>query len=263
MDFFQIYIKALLLIVILMTLLWLVSVYLKNVSIVDAFWGLGFFILAIYYAVATFDENVYPRNLLILALAGVWGLRLSLHLLIRNWGKPEDFRYQKFRNDYGAHRYWWFSFFQVFLLQGVLLWLISAPLLSASYYSLGKPLNIVDYIALIVWGIGFLFETVGDFQLAKFKGNPINKNKLLQTGLWKYTRHPNYFGDATIWWAFGLFSIAAGSFVPLLSCLLMNVLLLKVSGVALLEKTLQKSKPKYQEYIKKTPAFFPWFPKKT
>ena len=114
----------------------------------------------------------------------------------------------------------------------------------------------------MVWGIGFLFETLGDHQLSKFKSNPANKNKVLNTGLWKYTRHPNYFGDAAIWWSFGLFSIASGSYWPLISCLIMNVLLLKVSGVVLLERTLTNSKPKYKEYMEKTPAFFPWFPKK-
>ncbi len=262
MDFFQIYFKGLLLIVFLITLLWLLSVYLKNVSIVDAFWGIGFVILAIYYFFTTPSSELHPRKVLLVVLAGIWGIRLSFYLLIRNWGKPEDFRYQKFRKDYGAHRYWWYSFFQVFLLQGILLWMISAPLLSTPYFSSGKQLNSFDYIAVIVWVIGFLFETLGDYQLSKFKSNPSNKNKVLDTGLWKYTRHPNYFGDATIWWSFGLFSIASGSYWPLISCLIMNLLLLKVSGVALLERTLAKSKPRYKVYMDKTPAFFPWFPKK-
>ena len=250
------------LIIFLITMLWLWSVYLKDVSIVDAFWGCGFVILAIYYFFTTPSSELHPRKILVLVLVGIWGLRLSLYLLIRNWGKPEDFRYQKFRNDYGANRYWWFSFFQVFLLQGILLWIISAPLLSIQYFSSSNPLNYFDYLAIMVWGIGFLFETLGDHQLSKFKSNPANKNKVLNTGLWKYTRHPNYFGDAAIWWSFGLFSIASGSYLPLISCLIMNVLLLKVSGVVLLERTLTNSKPRYKEYMDKTPAFFPWFPKK-
>jgi len=262
MDFFQIYFRGLMLIIFLITMLWLWSVYLKDVSIVDAFWGCGFVILAIYYFFTTPSSELHPRKILVLVLVGIWGLRLSLYLLIRNWGKPEDFRYQKFRNDYGANRYWWFSFFQVFLLQGILLWIISAPLLSIQYFSSSNPLNYFDYLAIMVWGIGFLFETLGDDQLSKFKSNPANKNKVLNTGLWKYTRHPNYFGDAAIWWSFGLFSIASGSYLPLISCLIMNVLLLKVSGVVLLERTLTNSKPRYKEYMDKTPAFFPWFPKK-
>lgn len=180
-------------------MLWLLSIYLKDVSIVDAFWGCGFVILAIYYFFTTPSSELHPRKILVLVLVAIWGLRLSLYLLIRNWGKPEDFRYQKFRNDYGAHRYWWFSFFQVFLLQGILLWVISAPLLSTQYFSSSNNLNYLDYLAIMVWGIGFLFETLGDDQLSKFKSNPANKNKVLNTGLWKYTRHPNYFGDAAIW----------------------------------------------------------------
>jgi len=262
MDFFQIYFKGLLLIIFLITMLWLLSIYLKDVSIVDAFWGCGFVILAIYYFFTTPSSELHPRKILVLILVGIWGLRLSLYLLIRNWGKPEDFRYQKFRKDYGAHRYWWFSFFQVFLLQGILLWVISAPLLSTQYFSSSNNLNYLDYLAIMVWGIGFLFETLGDDQLSKFKSNPANKNKVLNTGLWKYTRHPNYFGDAAIWWSFGIFSIASGSYLPLISCFIMNLLLLKVSGVVLLERTLTNSKPRYREYMDKTPAFFPWFPKK-
>ena len=262
MDFFQIYFKGLLLIIFLITMLWLWSVYLKDVSIVDAFWGCGFVLLAIYYFFTTPSSELHPRKILVLVLVAIWGLRLSLYLLIRNWGKPEDFRYQKFRNDYGAHRYWWFSFFQVFLLQGILLWVISAPLLSTQYFSLSNNLNYLDYLAIMVWAIGFLFETLGDYQLSKFKSNPANKNKVLNTGLWKYTRHPNYFGDAAIWWSFGIFSIASGSYLPLISCFIMNVLLLKVSGVVLLERTLTNSKPRYKEYMDKTPAFFPCFPKK-
>lgn len=261
MDFFQIYLNGLLLVVFLVTLLWLLSVYLKNVSIVDAFWGCGFVILAIYYFFATSDGELHPRKVLLLVLAGIWGLRLSIYLSIRNWGKPEDFRYQKFRKDYGVHRYWWFSFFQVFLLQGFLLWIISAPLLSVPYFSSGKQLNALDYIAVIIWVIGFLFEAVGDYQLSKFKANPSNKNKVLNTGLWEFTRHPNYFGDATIWWSFGIFSVAAGSYLPLIGCFIMNLLLLKVSGVVLLERTLTSSKPGYKEYMEQTSAFFPWFPK--
>lgn len=262
MDFFQIYFKGLLLIIFLITMLWLLSIYLKDVSIVDAFWGCGFVLLAIYYFFTTPSSELHPRKILVLILVGIWGLRLSLYLLIRNWGKPEDFRYQKFRKDYGAHRYWWFSFFQVFLLQGILLWVISAPLLSTQYFSSSNNLNYLDYLAIMVWGIGFLFETLGDDQLSKFKSNPANKNKVLNTGLWKYTRHPNYFGDAAIWWSFGIFSIASGSYLPLISCFIMNLLLLKVSGVVLLERTLTNSKPRYREYMDKTPAFFPWFPKK-
>jgi steroid 5-alpha reductase family enzyme len=198
---------------------------------------------------------------MVLILLILWGIRLSAHIFKRNLGKEEDYRYQEFRKRYGEKRYWWFSFFQVFLLQGGLLWLISAPLLGVSLYSAEKPFGIVDVIAFIFWLTGFVFEAGGDWQLSRFKSNPANRGKLLQTGLWKYTRHPNYFGDAMIWWGFALFSVAAGCYLPVLSALLMNWLLLRVSGVAMLERTLVQTKPSYEKYIRQTRAFFPWFPK--
>lgn len=259
-GYFQIYFTALIIIVAMMSLIWLLSIYLKNVSIVDPFWGFVFVITGIYYFLNT--EHITPRKIIALLLLTIWGLRLTSYLLIRNWHKPEDFRYQQFRKDFGAKRYWWFSFFQVFLLQGILLWIISVPILSIHYFSTEKELNFIDYMAIVTWIIGFIFEVFGDYQLMKFKSKPENKGKLLTTGLWKYTRHPNYFGDAAIWWSFGLFCIAAESYVPLIGCLVMTLLLLKVSGVSLLEQTLKKTKPGYQNYIDKTSSFFPWFPKK-
>ena len=135
-------------------------------------------------------------------------------------------------------------------------------MLGAQFHSGGSDLNYFDYAAIIIWIIGFSFEAGGDYQLAKFKSDPNNKGKVLNTGFWKYTRHPNYFGDAAVWWAYGLFSVAAGSYLPLLSALLMTLLIVKVSGVSLLEKTLKNTKPQYKDYVEKTSAFFPWFPKK-
>ena len=260
MGYFELYFTGLLLVVIAMTLLWFVSVLIKNASIVDPFWGLGFVIAGIFYYYKT--DGLEIRKLIVLTLLIIWGLRLSIYLAWRNLGKGEDFRYQKFRKDYGPKRYWWISYFQVFLLQGVLLWLISAPLLGAQFYANENTLNFFDYAGILAWIIGFAFEAGGDFQLARFKSNPDNKGKVLNTGFWKYTRHPNYFGDAAVWWAFGLFSVAAGSYLPLLGSLLMTLLIVKVSGVSLLEQTLINTKPQYKDYVEKTPAFFPWFPKK-
>lgn len=259
MEFQTIYFHGLALIISFMTLLWIVSVIKKNASIVDAFWGFGFVLLAWFYFFQS--EGLEERKLLITAIVSIWGLRLSVFIGKRNWGKEEDFRYQKFRQDYGAHRYWWISFFQTFLLQGVLLWLISAPLLGAQSGA-NQELNIIDYIAVFIWIIGFAFEAGGDYQLAQFKKDPNNKGKVLRTGFWKYTRHPNYFGDGFQWIAFTLFSVANSCYLPILSAVLMNFLLVKISGVALLEKTLSKSKPQYQDYINKTSAYIPWFPKK-
>ncbi|NND52929.1 MAG: DUF1295 domain-containing protein [Flavobacteriaceae bacterium] len=243
-----------------MTLLWVVSIPLKNVSIVDIFWGIGFIVASTVYFF--YDDEHFTRQLIVFILVAIWGLRLSVYLLIRNYGKGEDFRYQEFRRTYGRDRYWWVSFFQVFLLQGVLIGLISLPLYGVHSNTSTNTLNFIDYMALGVWLIGFLFESVGDYQLARFKANPSNKGKVLDSGLWKYTRHPNYFGDATVWWAFGLFSLAAGAYWQIVGSLIMTYLIIKISGVALLEKSLDDKKPEYKDYVKRTNAFFPWFPKK-
>jgi len=244
----------------LMSLLWLVSVIIRNVSIVDIFWGFGFVITCAFYFLKTDGADV--RKILITTMVAIWGLRLSVYIAWRNRGKGEDFRYREFRKNYGEHRYWWISFFQTFLLQGVLMWLISAPLLGAQYYGTDSPLGILDYLGITLWIIGFSFEAGGDFQLARFKSDPSNKGKVMNKGFWKYTRHPNYFGDASVWWGYGLICISAGSYIPFLGSLLMTGLIIKISGVALLEKTLVNQKPQYREYIEKTSSFIPWFPKK-
>ena len=243
-----------------MTFLWLLSIFLKNVSIVDIFWGLGFIIVNTFYFCSL--HEIYTRHILVLILVSIWGLRLTIYLANRNIGKKEDFRYQEFRKRYGINRYWWVSFFQVFLLQGFLILIISLPLLGASFYTKSNDLMGLDYLAILIWVIGFIFESIGDFQLSKFKSNPNNKGKVLDKGLWKYTRHPNYFGDTFIWWAYAIFSVSAGSYWPIIGSVIMTILIIKVSGVSLLEKTLKNKKPGYEEYIRKTNSFFPWFPKK-
>jgi steroid 5-alpha reductase family enzyme len=243
----------------MMTSLWIVSIVLKNVSIIDLFWGFGFVLTGWIYFF--FTEGYEARKILLMVLVTIWGFRLSAYLAWRNIGKGEDFRYQEFRKKYGE-KYWWISFFQTFLLQGILMWLISAPLLGAQIYFFNTSLNIFDIIGILFWIIGIIFEAGGDYQLAKFKSNPDNKGKVLDSGLWRYTRHPNYFGDASVWWGYGLISIAAGSYLPVLGSILMTALIIKVSGVALLEKTLTNNKPQYKSYVEKTSAFFPWFPKK-
>ena len=254
------FIKASFLILTLFTLLWLLSVKLKNVSIVDLFWGAGFVVVNAFYVFMSGDLTI--RKCLMLGLVTVWGLRLSLYLAWRNIGKGEDFRYQEFRRKYGPERYWWISYFQTFLLQAVLMMIISLPLFGVSTGSSSGGLNLLDYLAILVWLTGFSFEAGGDYQLARFKRNPQNKGKVMCYGFWKYTRHPNYFGDSAVWWAYGLFSMAAGSYWQAIGSVVMTLLIIKVSGVALLEKTLNNTKPQYAEYIRKTNAFFPWFPKK-
>ncbi len=258
MTFISVYGITLAVILGIMTVLWLVSLAIKNASIVDIFWGTGFVIAAWVYFALT-PEGFLPRKQLIALLVTLWGLRLSMHILVRNWGKPEDFRYQKWREENGSK---WAvkSFFQVFMLQGLLLWVISAPLLAAQYRSLPARLTWLDFLGLAVWLVGFFFEAVGDAQLARFKANPANKGKVLNRGVWHYTRHPNYFGDTAQWWGYFLIA-AAGGWWTVFSPILMTGLLLRVSGVALLEKTLE-TRPGYKEYIENTSPFIPWFPRK-
>lgn len=259
MSFFHVYLHGFLIIMLMMTLLWLVSIIIKNVSIVDLFWGLGFVFVSIFYFLNT--DGYSTRKIILILLVPIWGLRLSIYLAWRNIGKGEDFRYRQFRKKYGENRYWWISFFQTFLLQGILMWLISVPLLAAQYYNLNNSLGILDYVGIILWITGLFFETTGDIQLARFKADPANKGKVLDTGLWRFTRHPNYFGDSAVWWGYGFICLASGSYLPVLGCVLMTALIIKVSGVALLEKSLTDQKPQYKEYIEKTSAFLPWFPK--
>ncbi|WP_297086052.1 DUF1295 domain-containing protein [uncultured Draconibacterium sp.] len=257
MTFFA---NAALIILAFVSLLWLISIFLVNVSIIDIFWGFAYVLVNSSYFFQLSEWHL--RNIVLLVLVSLWGIRLSLHLAWRNWGKGEDFRYREFRRKYGEQRYWWISFFQTFLLQGALVMLISLPLLAAQYNTANSQLNGFDYLGIAFWLLGFVFESGGDLQLAMFKRKPKNKGKLLTTGFWRYTRHPNYFGDAAVWWGFAFFSLAADAYWPIVGAVIMTWLLLKISGVALLEKTLVSTKPGYREYMEKTSAFIPWFPKK-
>ncbi len=259
MTFFEVYLITLGIIIGYMAILWIASLILRNASIVDIFWGLGFVMAGWVYFALT--DGFGPRKLLLMALVTVWGLRLSLYIFSRNRGKPEDFRYQKWRAENGA-RWWWVSLFQVFILQGLLMWLISSPLLKAQFDASPARLTLLDYAAVGVWAVGFFFEAVGDAQLARFKADPANKGRVLDRGVWRYTRHPNYFGDAAQWWAYGLIALGTPlGFLTLYAPLMMTFLLVRVSGVALLEKTLAVEKPQYRDYIERTSAFIPWFPR--
>jgi steroid 5-alpha reductase family enzyme len=188
-------------------------------------------------------------------------LRLSLHILNRNWGKGEDYRYQVWRKEAGSS-WWWKSLLKVFILQGVLLLIVAAPLLAAQVKPAPDYLTWLDWLAIPVWLVGFTFETLGDWQLMRFKANPGNKGKLLTSGVWRYSRHPNYFGDAAQWWAYYLIAFSTGAWWTIFSPILMTGLLLRVSGVTLLEKTLKETKPGYREYVETTSEFIPWFPRR-
>lgn len=246
-------------ILLMMTALWLLSVRLKDASIVDSFWGPGFGLAALAYL--SLGGGWLPRQILITALVLIWGVRLGWHIFRRNHGKGEDYRYQQFRQHYGPERYWWVSFFQVFLLQGVLMWVISAPLVMAHASPQPEAFTWLDGLGDGVWLIGFAFEVVGDWQLAQFKANPANKGQVLQSGLWRYTRHPNYFGDACVWW--GLWLIACNvpwGWLTFFAPLLMTFMLMRISGVSLLEQRMMQ-RPAYRAYAERTSAFFPWPPK--
>jgi steroid 5-alpha reductase family enzyme len=248
--------QGLLLILTLLTLLWIGSLIIKDASIIDSFWGLGFVILAWFYYFKTADSQSF-RALVLCILVTLWGVRLALHIYIRNHGQGEDYRYQAMRAEHGKS-FWWISYLRVYLLQGFLLWIIAAPLLIGQI-SIVNNLQLTDYLGIIIWIVGFLFEAIGDWQLVQFKKNPENKGKVMNTGLWKYTRHPNYFGDAFLWWGYYLFTFSAGGYWTIISPILMTFLLMRVSGVALLEKKLVETKPQYADYVRNTPAFFPRF----
>lgn len=257
MPFINLFLLSGMVILASMVLLWLLSLALKNSSIVDIFWGMGFVMIA--WLAFSLGQGYIPRKQLVAVLVTMWGVRLALHIFFRNWGKGEDFRYAKWREENGP-RWWWVSFFQVFLLQGFLMWIISTPLIAAETSGFPVIITPLDAIGVVVWMIGFLLEVLGDLQLMSFKQNPKNKGKLFTKGLWRFTRHPNYFGESVLWWGYYIIALASGSWWTIFSPILMTYLLLRVSGVAMLERTM-KMKPGYEEYIRKTNAFLPWFPK--
>ncbi len=235
---------------------WVASVLIRNVSFVDSLWSLFFLLAAGVYALQA--DAVGLRGQIVLVLVAIWALRLSLHITVRNWGEGEDYRYQTIRanNDPGFAVK---SLYIVFGLQGLLAWLVSAPLLPA--VTANSALQPLDAFALVLWTVGFVFEAGGDYQLRKFQRDPASKGRVLDTGLWRFTRHPNYFGDFCIWWSFFLFALAAGAWWTVFAPLLMSFLLLRVSGVAMLEKTIGERRPEYAAYIARTNAFFPGPPK--
>ena len=234
--------------------IWLLSIAKRDASIVDPFWGTGFVLVVLI----SFGMNRHElvRSQVLTVLTTIWGVRLSLFLLWRNWGHGEDRRYQAMRAHHGA-RFWWVSLITVYLLQGVILWFVSLPIQVSLGTASTAPLSWLDAIGVALWGIGLFFETVGDWQLARFKADPNNAGKVMDRGLWRLTRHPNYFGDFCVWWGLFVIAAAGGAWWTVLSPLLLSVLLLKVSGVALLEKTITERRPEYAAYQARANAFFP------
>jgi len=243
----------------LMLVTWIASVPLRNASIVDLIWGLGFVLVA--WAVRLTVDGDTARQWLLVAMVTIWGLRLSVYLTWRNHGNGEDYRYQAMRRHWGP-RFWWVSLFTVFALQGVLMWTVSLGVQLGQVPD-SPGLGPLAALGVVVWLVGITFEAVGDAQLARFKGDPANRGKVMDRGLWRYTRHPNYFGDACVWWGVALVAAESGlGAVGIIGAVVMTVLLRRVSGVTLLEKSLKKRREGYDKYIARTSPFIPRPPKK-
>jgi steroid 5-alpha reductase family enzyme len=239
-------------------ILWVASRIKKDVGIVDSFWSLMILAAGMCFLLFS-DAGLTDRHGLVAVLLTAWAIRLAFHISKRNWGQEEDKRYQAIRKN-NQPNFELKSLYIVFLLQAFLAVIVALPMMSI--FNSEQAINQLDYLALALWLTGMFFETIGDLQLARFKSSGSNQGKVLNTGLWRYSRHPNYFGEFCIWWAFFIFAVASGYWWSMVSPLLMTILLLKVSGVSLLESTISERRPEYVDYCKTTNAFFPWLPKK-
>lgn len=238
-------------------LLWVASLLRRDASLVDRWWGAAFVLLAVWYLRGA-AEPPPPAGWLLTVLVAAWGLRLSLHLTRRNWGRGEDFRYRAMRERHGAS-FSLVSLATVFGLQGLLVWVIGMPLYAG--IAAAGPDSWLAWPGLVVWLAGFGFEVIGDLQLAAHRRDPSRRGSVLRSGLWKYTRHPNYFGDALLWWGHWLVAASVGGAWTIFSPVIMTVLLRRVSGVTLLEQTLVESRPGYADYVATTSPFLPMPPR--
>jgi steroid 5-alpha reductase family enzyme len=240
-----------------MSLLWWISLGLRDSSIVDPFWPWGFVLIGSAYAVAWGSPGA--KAILLLGLLTAWALRLGLHLLRRNRAHGEDPSYAAMRRHHGP-AFGRVSLFTVFWLQGVILWVVSAPVLGVV---VGEEAwgwwDVAGFLAALT---GVAMEAVADGQLRRFRRDPDNRGRVLDTGLWRYSRHPNYFADAVLWWGIYIIAVGSGAAWTVFGPLLMTVLLLRVSGVTLLERGLRRTRPGYEDYVRSTSAFVPWFPRR-
>ncbi|MCC7044459.1 MAG: DUF1295 domain-containing protein [Acidobacteria bacterium] len=244
----------------LFVVLWLVSLRLRDASIVDIFWGLGFVVVT--WTAHVVSGNDSSRAWITCGMVTIWGVRLALHLARRNLGHGEDYRYRAMREKHGSG-FPLISLGTVFLLQAVLLWIIALPAQAVHAPDAVGPLGWIDAAGVVAWTVGLAFEWIGDVQLARFKASPSSGGAVMDRGLWRYSRHPNYFGNFLLWWGIGLMAVAAGAWWALVGPALLTFLLLRVSGVALLESTITTRRPGYRVYVQRTSAFVPWFPRKT
>lgn len=259
----ELLIVNLLILWVFMTCGWVVSLVRKNVSIADICWGLGFTLIA--WATFFRVDGFLWRRVLISVLVSIWGIRLAYHYGRRNWDGESDWRYVNFREQYGK-RTWWISLVGVFgfLNQGNALWVISLVVQAGQWYSHPSRFTWLDGLGAVLWLAGFIFEAVADQQLYRFKADPINKGKIMDKGLWSFSRHPNYFGEVMIWW--GIFLIALSSYPEaiwtVISPIVITVIMCFWTGVPGMEKYLKETYPQYKDYMAKTNAFIPWFPQK-
>jgi steroid 5-alpha reductase family enzyme len=235
---------------------WVPSVPLRDVSIVDSAWSLLVITPAVVTTLALAQTG--PRTAVVWLLAALWALRLSIYIAWRHWCGGEDRRYQVIRARNQPH-FEWKSLYLVFGLQAVLAWVVSAPLVGAIAGT--APFGVLDMLGMSLFAVGFVFESVADAQLARFQANPSNRGRVMAQGLWRYTRHPNYFGECCVWWGLWLIAASAGAWWSVVSPLLMTVLLIKVSGVSLLERDITERRPAYRDYIARTNAFVPGRPR--
>jgi len=243
----------------LTTALWAVSVAIKDSSIVDIFWGSGFVVIA--WVTFFISAGGATERWLLTLLTTAWGLRLTIHLARRNLGHGEDFRYQAMRAKAGDA--WPLrSLWMVFWMQGVLMWIVSLPVQVGQSGEIAGGWTWLVIVGVVVFAIGLFFETVGDLQLTRFIADPANKGTVMNRGLWRYTRHPNYFGDFSVWWGLYLIALATGAWWTILGPIIMSVLLIRVSGAGLLEKSIGKRRAGYDEYIARTSGFFPRPPRR-
>ncbi len=246
-------------IAIIMVSTWLVSVAIKNASIVDIIWGFGFAVNAIVLAIAHHGNS--GRQLLVAILVGTWGFRLAAYLAKRNLGHGEDWRYKAMRKKKGAS-FPIISLVTVFSLQGALMFVVSLPVMFSNADTT-PGIGPIAVMGALVWLVGFFFEAVGDAQLARFKKNPANAGKVMNQGLWSLTRHPNYFGDSVMWWGVWIIAAETGSGVfSIIGPIVMTFFLLRVSGVPMLERSLSKRREGWDQYVATTSGFIPRPPKK-
>jgi len=243
-------------VLVLALLTWGVSVAKTDVSIVDSLWSVLISTAAFVYAIAA--PQTGARTVWVLALLAAWALRLSVHITWRSWGEPEDHRYQAIRAR-NQPNFAFKSLYLIFILQGVLAWIVALPLMAA--VSSTQTPGWLDALGALLVVLGAGFESIGDWQLVRFKGRAENRGRVMDQGLWRYTRHPNYFGEFCAWWGFYLIALSAGGWWTILSPAFMTLTLLKVSGVALLEKSMSERRPAYRDYIARTNAFFPGPPR--